>query len=240
MHLARVVGAVASGFALTWYGPELSFGIAAVIAALCVIPVFYMPDLHGGDAASDYRPRMKKLYRLLVAQGFHAAAWFHIWPIVVFVLVGASFSSFGLLLGLVGFMEAIGWYAMGNRLDNTDRRVLAIVGSLATLGVVLGRIFLSTSVFAVVVLDACAVVALLIYSPLFQATAYDLIRDSQALLRASYWHELGWETGAVSAFGLTGLLLLYGYDIRMGLLLGGVGTLASGWLLVSHYRTARL
>ena len=125
-NLARAVGPVAGGLALSLLGPPATFVVTAALFALCTVclvglsprklPVSptsetLVQSIRGGLRFTRNSPWTRRLLLRLCLFGLPSAALWALLPLVVHQRLGLGASGFGLLFGMVG-LGAVGGTAL--------------------------------------------------------------------------------------------------------------------------------
>lgn len=87
------------------YGPERVLFGAAAFLALSILPIFALPDIHESYSwhySETYARLFRPQYRGILLHGFfdgiQGAALFLIWPLAVFLIVGTSYLTLGIVM----------------------------------------------------------------------------------------------------------------------------------------------
>ncbi|MGE3646275.1 MAG: MFS transporter [Beijerinckiaceae bacterium] len=236
-QFASIAGPVAGGMALTLSGPWLSFGLAAAIACLSILPLLKLSDAAIARTPPPGMWRAAKSSAILFAtDGWIVMGAQTAWTFLVFKAFDSRFDAYGAALSVAALAGAAATFLFGKSIDtgNARRAVVTAGLCLATL-LCLQAANASDPVRATLVLIAGAAIGHL-YLPGLMSAVYNSAKSSSCALRYILFTESGWDCGAAGATLLCALIAWSGAPLQAGILLGLPAVLLQTWLLAPRFR----
>src|SRR5579872_4116140 len=92
---SAIVGPLAGGWALTHFGPQFSFAIAAAVHVLAALPLIGLPALPVAREVDGGFRAARQAVLLFAADGWIQVGYSTVWQIALFLSLGESFSAYG-------------------------------------------------------------------------------------------------------------------------------------------------
>lgn len=117
-----VIAPLVGGFVSAEYGLPGMIAVGTFILLLGSFGLFFVPNLKYKVTITKqtYKQAPRDLY-LIDTLFFSQWAGMRVWPIVMFIILGSSFSNLGLALALTGGVTIVAAYFTGSWLDKHDR-----------------------------------------------------------------------------------------------------------------------
>lgn len=196
-----VVGPLAGGLLLQRYGATLDFGLAALLMALSVAPLFALSRIDAGPVPAATNP-MQGLNPTAImafsADGWISSSLTMVWPMVLFMSLGQQYEALGFANAAAGLAGAVAGVICGKAVDKGGHERYLIVVSLALGLTFLLRASASWSPLAAVIGNSSGAVALGLYAPLLMSVIYERAKDSGRAYGFHFAAEAGWDIGAAA------------------------------------------
>jgi MFS transporter, DHA1 family, inner membrane transport protein len=230
-----IVGPLATGWALTAFGPRVAFDVTAVVLALAALPIVWTPNVKVAWIAPGALKASVPGALLFAADGWIAAGFFFVWQIALFLALGSSFSAFGGAMALSALVGAVGGLFLGRLIDaGHGVRAVTIAVAALVLTTALRAASYGNAPLAVVA-QACGALVLCLYAPALGTAVYNQAKRSPCPLRFHIAAEGGWDLGGASACLIAAAMLANGVPIGACILLSLAGALAAFLLLRRYY-----
>ena len=237
--LATVVNVIApliGGLSIDYLGAAITFGMAAAIEIVSILPLLRVPDL----PISRTRPKgafsaVTRAVFIYMTDGWISVGFVFAWAVVMFGSTGSSFTTFGGALALSGLVSAVGGLLLGRLIDGGKARYAVLLnGALLIMGLVLRA---SAGPGLGTMLGVTAVSSLLgaSYIPVLMTAIYRLASKAPCPLRFVFATETAWDVGCVSACLITVGLIGLGASLGWAIALAIVGAIAQMVLLHLFY-----
>jgi len=231
-QLVGIVGPLATGWALTVYGPKIAFGASSVLMLAAALPFLGTPNVMVAKSAPGAFKAAQPGILLFMADGWISAGFYWAWQIALFVTLGQSFTAFGGAMALAALVGAASGMVLGRLIDagHGTRAVYLAMG-----------IFAATTAFRLASAGhpALAVAAnafvTCLYMPTMMTPVYNLAKQAPCTLRFHVATEGGWDAGASAACLLASGLMFFGAPLSVALALSFIGIIASTILLLRYY-----
>ncbi len=221
--LIGIIGPLLGAFLLVHFGSATAFVAAAVIQACSIATLFGIANLQIAPEAAIERQAANNVWWIYYADGLRAAANFYIWMVALFVVLGQSFSSYGLVLALGGLIGAIMGLGVGRMIDlGHVARAKQIAIAAMAISVCLKAYGFNTPWIAVLA-SASGAVALPLYGSVMMSRVYNLAQKSACPLRFQIIGEGAWDLGVATGSLLAAGLAYMGFGFFWPILLGLVG-----------------
>lgn len=226
------------GLSLDHLGASVTFGIAAFIQILAILPLIGLPKLNFARQA----PAGAFKAGLAPAQLFYTDSWQYVvipcaWAIFMFGAAGNSFAAFGGALALAGLAGSVGTLFLGKLIDNGHAHHVAILnGFLLTLEAVI-RIVSGRSFATMCGVTAVGSFLESFYMQTLMTAFYNQVARASCPFRCMFFCECGWDLGGISASLLAAGLLTLGAPYWSVFSLVFVAIAAQTTLLVRYYKS---
>ena len=130
--MVGIVGPLATGWALTTFGPRIAFDATAVVLVLAALPIFGTRNVAVADEAPGaFRAAVPGIL-MFAADGWIAAGFYFVWQIALFLALGESFTAYGGAMALAALAGAVSGLLLGRFIDagHGGRAVWLAAGSL--------------------------------------------------------------------------------------------------------------
>jgi len=232
---ASIAAPVAAGWALARTGPQLTFGVIAILQAAAALPLLGGPQvrvraeplLHPGEALFAATIRG--------ADGWLCVFYIYVWQLGFFLTVGGSFAAYGAAMGLaalVGVGAAIG---LGRRIDLGKGRSSVALVYACNAALIALRTFSLGQPWLAFLANTLGPLEATLRQPVISAPIYDMAKASNCPLRFSIATEGGWDVGSGAACLAAAALLAAGRSLNLAIMTGVLGAAASSALLWRRY-----
>ncbi len=232
--LASVVAPLATGWALTAYGPRIAFYSTALVVLVSALPILGTRNVRIAAAAPQAFRAALRGAALFAVDGWRYGALV-VWNIALFLSLGESFSGYGGAVALAAIVGAASGLVLGRFLDlGHGRRVVwGVAGLLAVVDLMRAASF-GSPVLAVAA-NAAAALAGALYMPTLMTAVYNLGKDSPCAMRFQIAADGGWDAGAAGACLTAAAMLQLGASMPLAILLSLPATAALFALLRGYY-----
>jgi hypothetical protein len=236
--IAAVIGIVAplaGAWALTTMGPQIAFGVTAVLLALSALPLLRAPNVAVPDVAPSAMRIAGPGVWMFAADGLMTAGYYSVWQIALFLSLGQSFTAYGGAMALAAVAGAVAGLIFGRFIDAGHglRAVWLAVGSIVVVAG-LRAVSYGDPAMAVVANAAGALIPAL-YAPTLGTAVYNLAKQSPCVLRFHVATEGGWDVGSVIGCCIAAGLLWLKAPIWLAILVPVSGASLSFALLRRYY-----
>lgn len=230
-----IVGPLATGWALTRFGPRIAFDATAIVLVLAALPILRTPAVAVAHAAPGALRAAIPGALLFAADGWLAGGFVFVWQIALFLALGESFSAFGGAMALSAIAGAVSGMVLGRLVDGGRGAHAAAIAFAALSGAVLLRAMSYDNAPLAVIANACGALVGCLYMPTLGTAVYNQARRSPCALRFHIAAEGGWDIGGSGAALAAAMLLAAGVPIGFAILLALPGAAASFLLLRRYY-----
>jgi MFS transporter, DHA1 family, inner membrane transport protein len=234
-----IVGPLATGWALTNFGPRIAFDSTAVVLVFAALPIFWTPDVAVVRVAPGALRAAIPGILLFAADGWLAGGYVFVWQIALFIALGESYSAFGGAMALSAMVGAVSGLVLGRLVDAGHGAHAASVAFVALALTTVVRAVSYDSAPLAIVANASGALVSCLYIPALGTAIYNQARRSPCALRFHIASEGGWDLGCGSAALAAAGLLAAGVPIGVGILLSLLGASASFILLQRYFSTTR-
>ncbi len=235
-----VVAPIATGWALTVYGPQAAFGVTCAALIASAAPLLFAPNVAVAATAPGLLAEARGGVAMFAADGWIAAGVTLVWPIALFQSLGQSFTAFGGAMALAAGAGAVSSLALGRAIDRgSGRRAAWLAGGAMTVALGIRAASVGHPLLAVIGNAAGALIPAF-YTPTLMTAVYNQSKGSPCALRFHMAAEGGWDFGAACGCLLSAGLLWWGAPIGLAILAALLGTGVNLALLRRYYgRLAR-
>ena len=235
--LASIVGIVAplaGGWALMALGPATAFAAVGVVQLLSAAPLLATPNVSVPRRVERSFRASLPGFLLFAADGWISAGYVYVWQMVLFLLLGSSFTAFGGAMAVAAVAGAAAGLLLGRHIDagHGGRAVWLAFAALG--GTLVLRACVHTPALAILANAAGALVGCL-YIPTLMTAVYNLAKRSPCTLRFHFMAEGAWDLGGAAGCLAAGGLTALGAPLASGLLLSLAGGAAAMVLLRRYY-----
>lgn len=233
--VVAVLGPLCGG-ALLAVDKFYAFAFPFVLTMLSVIPLMKTPALPLPTKPTAHEKKLNDPFGFIVFIGdglfYQAGA---IWPLIVFMIVDKQYGNFGLILALAAVFRSVGSVLFGRLIDKGKGWQVACVGYGLHIVVLTVRGFFAFTVPAVIACDFFAAIAYCFSTTGLMTAVYNATKQAKHPLYFTYYTELGWDIGSISAMLICGGITAVGIDLRWGLTLSIAGAIVSLAALKGYY-----
>lgn len=232
---SAIAGPLLGGWALTHFGPQFSFGVAAAVHVLAALPLIGMPAVTvEREAAGAFRAARYGVL-LFAADGWIAVGYYFVWQIALFVSLGESYSAYGGVLASAAVVGAIGGLLLGRHIDGGHGGKAVWITFSAVALVILFRALATHDAAMAVVANALGALASCLYIPTLMTAVYNQAKGSPCALRFHAAAEGGWDIGCASGCLVAAIMTGLGAPLSSAILLSFPGVALSFALLRRYY-----
>ncbi|WP_309646565.1 MFS transporter [Phenylobacterium sp.] len=239
--IAAVVGIAApllTGWALVTVGPQIAFGVTAVVLMISALPLLKTPDIAVLDQAPGALRAALPGALIFAAGGLFASGFHFVWQIALFISLGESFTAFGGAVALAAVVGAVAGLVLGRFIDAGHGGWIVWLASGTAAAGVLARAAGYGDPTLAVAANALGALVMAIYTPVEMTAIYNQSQASPCSLRFQVAAEGGWDAGgAVGCLAAAGMLSL-GAPPSAAILISLAGTACAFALLRRYYRQA--
>jgi len=230
-----IVGPLATGWALTAFGPRVAFDATAVVLVLSALPIVWTPNVKVAWTAPGALKASIPGALMFAADGWVASGYHFVWQIALFLALGQSFSAYGGAMALSALVGAVGGLFLGRLIDSGHgvRAAAIAIGALVLTTALRAASYGSAP--AAVVAQACGALVLCLYAPALGTAVYNQAKHSPCVLRFHIAAEGGWDLGGAAGCLICAALLAAGVPIGACILLSLLGAAAAFGLLRRYY-----
>ncbi len=234
-QLVGIVGPLATGWALTVYGPKIAFGASSVLMLAAALPFLGTPNVKVARTAPGAFKAAWPGVLIFMADGWIVAGFYWAWQITLFITLGQSFTAFGGAMALAALVGAASGMVLGRLIDagHGTRAVFLSMGIYA--GTTAFRLASQGHPALAVAANACGAFVICLYTPTMMTPVYNLAKQAPCALRFHVATEGGWDVGASAACILASSLMFLGAPLSVALWLSFLGIIASTILLLRYY-----
>ena len=237
--IVAVIGPVCGGLLLS-FNALYAFALPFVLTLVAVLPLLKTPALPLPKKATPEEKKHIDHFGFIVFIGdglfYQAGA---IWPLIVFMILSENYGNFGFILALAAVFRAMGHMVFGRLIDKGKGRQICYIGYGMHIVILTIRGFFAYTVPVVIACDFFAAIAYCFSMTGLMSAVYNATKSARHPLYFTYYTELGWDIGAVSAMLACALLTAAGIDLRWGLTISVAGAVLKIFVLDRYYRRAR-
>jgi MFS transporter, DHA1 family, inner membrane transport protein len=232
---SAIAGPLLGGWALTHFGPQFSFGVAAAVHVFAALPLIGMPavtverEVPGAFRAARFG------VLLFAADGWIAVGSYFAWQIALFFVLGESYSAYGGVLASAAVVGAIGGLVLGRHIDGGHAGKAVWITFAAVTVMVLFRAGATHNAALAVLGNALGALAGCLYIPTLMTAVYNQAKISPCALRFHAAAEGGWDIGCASGCLVAAIVTGLGAPLSSVILLSMAGVALSFTILRRHY-----
>ena len=237
--IATVVAVIGPGIGgiLLSFNAFYAFAMPFVLTLCAVIPLIKTPAFPRPSKPSGKEKKETDPFGFIVFIGdglfYQAGA---IWPLIVFIILHNNFSNFGLILALAAFFRALGSVFFGKMIDKGKGRLICYIGYGLHIVILAVRGLFAHTVPVIIACDFFAAIAYCFSMTGLMTAVYNATKTAKHPLYFTYYTELGWDIGAISAMLLCAILCFFDINLRWGLLISIIGACLKIRVLDKYYR----
>jgi hypothetical protein len=236
--IASIAAPAIGGFLLVSVGPWASFGAAAVVSVIAVLPLMSIrePDVPPPPPLNSFWA-VRDGILLFATDGFVSCITVFTWDIVSFISFSERYDVFGGVLALASLAGALGGMVFGRLIDaGHGARAVTINAVVLTC-----LLFLKAgSIGSAPAVAIATIVANLLggfYVPVLMTAVYNDAKSTACTLRFHVIAEAGWDVGGTIACFTAAMAFAVGIAPAAILLFALVGILPQTWLARRRYRS---
>ena len=232
---SAIAGPLMGGWALTNLGPDLAFGVAAVVHVLAALPLIGTPSVRvPREVEGGFRAAIHGVL-VFAADGWIAVGNYFVWQIALFLSLGESFSAFGGVLASAAVVGALGGLVLGRHIDGGHGEKAVWLTFASLIAVTLFRAASTQSAALAVIANAMGALVMCLYIPTMMTPVYNQAKRSPCALRFHAAAEGGWDIGCAAGCIVASALSALGAPLSSGILLALPGAAVSLFLLRRYY-----
>ncbi len=232
---SAIAGPLLGGWALTHFGPQFSFGVAAAVHVLAALPLIGMPAVRIEREVPGAFRAARFGVLLFAADGWIAVGYYFVWQIALFFSLGESYAAYGGVLASAAVVGAIGGLVLGRHIDGGHGGKAVWITFLAMTVVILFRAGATHNAALAVVANALGALSSCLYIPTLMTAVYNQAKISPCALRFHAAAEGGWDIGCACGCLVAAIMTGLGAPLSSVILLSMAGVAVSFMLLRRHY-----
>ena len=237
---SAIAGPLLGGWALTHFGPQFSFDVAAAVHIFAALPLIGLPAVKVEREVPGAFRAARFGVLLFAADGWIAVGTYFAWQIALFFVLGESYSAYGGVLASAAVVGAIGGLVLGRHIDGGHGGKAVWITFLAVTTVVLCRAVSTHSAALAVLANALGALAICLYIPTLMTAVYNQAKISPCALRFHAAAEGGWDIGCASGCLIAAMMTAMGAPLSSVILLSLPGMAVSFTLRRRHYATGAM
>jgi MFS transporter, DHA1 family, inner membrane transport protein len=239
--IAAIAAPAIGGVLLASIGPWASFGAAALVSGLAILPLLSLhePVVPPAPPKEAFQAVREGVW-LFATDGFVTSIAAFTWDIISFVSFSERYDVFGGVLAAASVTGAIGGMAFG-RLIDAGHGPRAVWINAAVLTIVL--LIKSSCAYSPAAIAGATIVANLFsgfYLPVLMTAIYNDGKAAACTLRFHVMAEAGWDVGGSVGCLIAALAWSVGTPPALILLLALIGVVPQAWLATRRYRAHAL
>ena len=234
--VVAVIGPVCGGLLLA-VNPFYAFMMPFVLTLVAILPLLKTPSLPVPTKPTPEEKRHIDPFGFIVFIGdglfYQAGA---IWPLIVFMILSENYGNFGFILALAAFFRALGSMLFGKMIDKGKGALICYIGYGMHIVILTIRGIFAYTVPIIIACDFFAAIAYCFSMTGLMTAVYNATKRAKHPLYFTYYTELGWDVGAVSAMLMCAGLTAVGINLRWGLIISITGAVLKIIVLDRYYK----
>jgi DHA1 family inner membrane transport protein len=236
--VAGILAPLATGWALVTVGPDIAFGVTALVLAAAALPLLAAPNVKVVDEAPGAFRAALPAVLLMAADSWSWAGYGLVWQIALFISLGRDFAAYGGAVALAALVGAVSGLAIGRWIDFGHGGRVLWLSSAALMAMVALRAASYGDPRLAVAASAVGALAFALHTPVVMTAIYNRSKLSPCPLRFHVATEAGWDLAGAAGCLAAGALLWAGAPYAASIALAALGVGASFFLLRRHYDEA--
>jgi len=235
--IAAVAAPAIGGVLLVVIGPWASFGAAAVLSVIAVLPLLSIrePKIPLSAPLEAFIP-VREGIALFGTDGFVSCISIFTWDMISFVAFGERYDVFGGVLALASLAGALAGMAFGRFIDAGHGARAVYINAVAMTAILLLKAACVGSAPAIAIATIVANLFGGLYLPVLMTVVYNDAKASACSLRFHVIAEAGWDVGGTIGCSCAAAAWAVGIAPALILLFALAGLLPQTWLAVRRYR----
>ena len=233
--IVAVIGPVFGGLLLA-VNPFYAFMMPFILTLIAVLPLLKTPSLPIPEKPTKEEKKHIDPFGFIVFIGdglfYQAGA---IWPLIVFMILSENYGNFGFILALAAFFRALGSMLFGKMIDKGKGALICYIGYGMHIVILSIRGLFAYTVPVIIACDFFAAIAYCFSMTGLMTAVYNATKRAKHPLYFTYYTELGWDVGAVSAMLMCAGLTALGINLRWGLIISIAGAALKIIVLDRYY-----
>ena len=234
--VVAVIGPVFGGLLLS-VNAFYAFMMPFVLTLIAVLPLLKTPSLPLPAKPTAEEKKHIDPFGFIVFIGdglfYQAGA---IWPLIVFMILSENYGNFGFILALAAFFRAMGSMLFGKMIDKGKGALICYIGYGMHIVILTIRGVFAYTVPVIIACDFFAAIAYCFSMTGLMTAVYNATKEAKHPLYFTYYTELGWDVGAVSAMLMCAGLTALNINLRWGLIISIAGAALKIFILGRYYR----
>ena len=233
--VVAVIGPVFGGLLLA-VNAFYAFMMPFVLTLIAVLPLLKTPSLPLPAKPTAEEKKHIDPFGFIVFIGdglfYQAGA---IWPLIVFMILSENYGNFGFILALAAFFRAMGSMLFGKMIDKGKGALICYIGYGMHIVILTIRGLFAYTVPVIIACDFFAAIAYCFSMTGLMTAVYNATKKAKHPLYFTYYTELGWDVGAVSAMLMCAGLTALNINLRWGLIISIAGAALKIFILGRYY-----
>jgi hypothetical protein len=218
--IAGTVGPAVGGSMLTIAGPWWSFGAAAVVELVAIVPLLDVVEPRIALAAPYPGLALyKRGIALFASDGwiFNSAVW--AWNLILFQTLNDRYDAFGGALAMLALVGALSGLLLGRFIDLGHARGAALINTAALGGTLLAKALCGTNAVSVLAVAFGTAALGGLYIPSLMTAIYNEAKASPCPFRFHFVCEMGWDVGGALVCLVAAVVCACGLSLQSVILL---------------------
>ena len=156
------------------------------------------------------------------------------------MILSENYGNFGFILALAAFFRALGSMLFGKMIDKGKGALICYIGYGMHIVILSIRGLFAYTVPVIIACDFFAAIAYCFSMTGLMTAVYNATKKSKHPLYFTYYTELGWDVGAVSAMLICAGMTAAGVNLRWGLIISIIGAALKIFVLDRYYKKQAL
>ncbi|MFO1012596.1 MAG: hypothetical protein U1E50_02435 [Caulobacteraceae bacterium] len=232
--LSRTLAPIACGWGLVALGPQITFGMIAVVQLMSVIPLLGAPQGAVEPLAPGAWRAAMRAAPIYLADGWMSGMGSVLWLAALFVTLSQSYAAYGGAMAAAALVGILFGLFLGKNIDRGHgTRIVWITFGLVMVSYT-SRVIGVTPTLAVLANTIGAVVGFF-YVPTLLTAAYNLSKAAPCQFRFQFVGESAWDVGCAAGCLVAAGAIWAGAPIHGAILLCFVGVAGSFLVLRRYY-----
>lgn len=233
--LGNVVAPILGAWGMIAAGPRWTFGLAALVQVLSVVPLIGVPNIAVPREAPGAWTAARPAALIIAMDGWFDAGFIYVWQAALFLTLGQSYSAYGGWMAAAGLVGAVCGLAMGHHVDLGHGRRSVLIAYGVAAGVAAFRAASLGSPWLAGIANAVGGVVFPLLVPPLGTVTHNLAKASPCALRNKIASEGGWDVGCFAVCLAAAALAQAGAPSWLWMAITAPGAIAGGAVLWRYF-----